>query len=70
VRFLPPLGGVSAIDAPSMPFHDPAVNSALFDAIRSGWKRATNRKLIEVAANINDPKFAAQAAAQLRSIIN
>ncbi|BBK33510.1 uncharacterized protein (UPF0261 family) [Stella humosa] len=69
VRFLLPLGGVSAIDAPGMPFHDPASDQALFEAIRSGWKKARNRKLIEVAANINDPKFTAEAVAQFRSII-
>lgn len=69
VRFLLPLGGVSAIDAPNMPFHDPEADQALFEAIRSGWKKAANRKLVEVAANINDPKFAAEAVKQFRSII-
>lgn len=68
VRFLLPLGGVSAIDAPNMPFHDPEADQALFEAIRSGWKKAANRKLVEVAANINDPKFAAEAVRQFRSI--
>lgn len=70
VRFLLPLGGVSAIDAPNMPFHDPEADQALFEAIRSGWKKAANRKLVEVAANINDPKFAAEAVKQFRSIIS
>jgi uncharacterized protein (UPF0261 family) len=69
VRFLLPLGGVSAIDAPSMPFHDPAADQALFEAIRSGWKKAASRKLVEVEANINDPKFAAEAVRHFRSII-
>lgn len=68
VRFLLPLGGVSAIDAPNMPFHDPEADQALFEAIRLGWKKAANRKLVEVAANINDPKFAAEAVKQFRSI--
>ena len=36
VRFLLPLGGrPSAIDAPGMPFHDPAADEALFAAIRA-----------------------------------
>jgi uncharacterized protein (UPF0261 family) len=35
VRFLLPLGGVSAIDAPGMPFHDPEADAALFAAIRA-----------------------------------
>ena len=58
VRFLLPLKGVSAIDAAHMPFHDPAADAALFNAIRSGWKAAPNRQLIEVNAHINDAAFA------------
>lgn len=69
VRFLLPLGGVSAIDAPAMPFHDPEADEALFAAIRGGWKKAANRKLVEVDANINDPKFAAEAVRQFRSVM-
>lgn len=63
VRFLLPLQGVSAIDAPGKPFHDPAADAALFAAIRAAWKPAPNRKLIEVDAHINDPAFA-EAAVQ------
>ena len=61
VRFLLPLHGVSAIDQAGKPFHDPAADSALFDAIRSGWVAAPNRKLIEIDAHINDPAFAEAA---------
>jgi len=32
VRFLIPEGGVSALNAPGLPFHDPAADRALFDA--------------------------------------
>jgi uncharacterized protein (UPF0261 family) len=69
VRFLIPLGGVSAIDAPGMPFHDPKASAAAFEAVRAGWRAAKNRKLIEVDANINDPKFAAEAVKQFKAII-
>jgi uncharacterized protein (UPF0261 family) len=68
VRFLLPLGGVSAIDAPGKPFHDPAADTALFDAIRVGWQTAPNRRLIEVDAHINDPAFAAAAVAAFTEI--
>jgi uncharacterized protein (UPF0261 family) len=61
VRFLLPLRGVSAIDAPGKPFHDPAADAALFAAIRAAWKPAPNRKLIEIDAHINDPAFAEAA---------
>ena len=68
VRFLLPLGGVSALDAPGQPFHDPAADAALFAAIREGWVSAPNRQLIEVDAHINDETFAAAAAAAFKSI--
>jgi len=56
-RFLLPLGGVSAIDVPGMPFHDPAADAALFETIRAGFVPAPDRKLIEVDAAINDRAF-------------
>ncbi len=68
VRFLLPLQGVSAIDAPGKPFHDPQADAALFEAIRSGWRDAPNRKLIEVDAHVNDPAFAAAAVHAFREI--
>jgi uncharacterized protein (UPF0261 family) len=58
VRFLLPLRGVSAIDAPGQPFHDPEADAALFDAIRSGWRPAPNRQLVELDLHINDRAFA------------
>ncbi len=58
VRFLLPLGGVSAIDVPGMPFHDPAADAALFGTIRAGFEPAPNRRLVEVPAAINDRAFA------------
>lgn len=57
-RFLLPLRGVSAIDAPEQPFHDEAADAALFQAIRSGWQKAPNRELVELDLHINDPAFA------------
>jgi len=58
VRFLIPEGGVSALDAPGQPFHDPAADKALFDALSSGFKETGNRKLIRLPHHINDPAFA------------
>ncbi|MBX9752548.1 MAG: Tm-1-like ATP-binding domain-containing protein [Roseococcus sp.] len=68
VRFLLPLGGVSAIDVPGMPFHDPAADAALFETIRAGFIPAANRKLIEVEAAINDRAFADAALAAFQEI--
>ena len=68
VRFLLPLGGVSAIDLPGGPFHDPAADAALFDSIRSGWQAAPNRQLIVVDAHINDAAFAEAVIAAFRAV--
>jgi uncharacterized protein (UPF0261 family) len=69
VRFLLPLGGVSAIDVPGMPFHDPEADAALFAAIRSGFASGPNRKLIEVPAAINDRAFADAVLAAFQEIV-
>jgi uncharacterized protein (UPF0261 family) len=68
VRFLLPLHGVSAIDAPGKPFHDPEADAALFAAVRATWKPAPNRQLIEIDAHINDPAFAEGAVHAFREI--
>jgi uncharacterized protein (UPF0261 family) len=57
-RFLLPLKGISAIDAPGQTFHDPQADDALFSAIRKGWTSAPNRELIELDCHINDAAFA------------
>jgi uncharacterized protein (UPF0261 family) len=68
VRFLLPLAGISAIDAPGMPFHDPEADTALFEAIRATLKTTPRRRLIEIDANINDPSFATALVDQFREI--
>ncbi|MGX9177619.1 Tm-1-like ATP-binding domain-containing protein [Mesorhizobium sp. BHbdii] len=70
VRFLLPLRGVSAIDASGQPFHDPAADAALFDAIRSWWQPARNRRLVEVDAHINDESFSTALVENFREISN
>ncbi len=68
VRFFLPLKGVSAIDAAGQPFHDTAADAALFDAIRTGWRKTRNHKLIELDLNINDSAFAAAAVKAFNEI--
>lgn len=68
VRFLLPLGGVSAIDVPGMPFHDPEADAALFAAIRATLKVTPKRRLVELPHAINDPAFAAALVAEFRAI--
>lgn len=69
VRFLLPLGGVSMIDAPDMPFHDPEADAALFAAIEKTFEETDNRKLIKSPHNINDPEFAAALVDAFREIV-
>lgn len=68
VRFLLPLKGVSAIDAPGQPFPDADADAALFDAIRKGWKASRPRKLVELDCHINDVAFAEAAVKAFREI--
>ncbi|TQV78551.1 ABC transporter permease [Denitrobaculum tricleocarpae] len=68
VRFLIPEGGVSALDAPGQPFHDPEADRALFDAITRGFKETGNRRLLRLPQNINDPAFTDAVIAALAEI--
>ncbi|MGE4369377.1 MAG: Tm-1-like ATP-binding domain-containing protein [Burkholderiaceae bacterium] len=58
VHLFLPLHGLSAIDAPGQPFHDPAANRALFDAIESAFVPTEKHHLHTVPLHINDPDFA------------
>jgi len=68
VRFIIPQGGVSALDAPGQPFHDPAADKALFDAIKSRFQETSNRRLIITPHNINDPAFTGVVKTALEEI--
>lgn len=70
VRFLLPEGGVSAIDAPGMPFHDPDADAVLFTALEEHFRQDARHQLVRIPAHINDPAFAAAAVAAFRDIIN
>jgi uncharacterized protein (UPF0261 family) len=66
VRFLIPEGGVSALDAPGMAFHDPAADAALFDALGRSVRPDGRRRLVRLPHHINDPAFADALVAALR----
>lgn len=65
-----PLGGVSAVDAPGMPFHDPAADEALFATIRDTFRSDANRRLIELPMHINDPAFATAMTAEFLRMLS
>ena len=58
LRFLIPEGGVSAIDRPGQPFHDPEADRALFAAIEQSFRPGADRKLQRLPMHINDEAFA------------
>jgi uncharacterized protein (UPF0261 family) len=55
--FLLPEGGVSALDRPGGPFHDPEADEALFEAIEKTVRPTSRRRVQRVRANINDAAF-------------
>ncbi|GAA2347008.1 Tm-1-like ATP-binding domain-containing protein [Saccharopolyspora halophila] len=57
VRFLLPTGGVSMLDAPGQPFHDPEADAVLFDTIESRVETTADRQVVRVGHNVNDPEF-------------
>ena len=69
VRFLLPEGGVSLIDAPGQPFHDPEADAALFDAIEANVVQTPDRVVTRVAANINDEAFVDAVLAAFADVI-
>jgi uncharacterized protein (UPF0261 family) len=68
VRFFIPEGGVSMLDAPDNPFHDPVADKALFDALERTVRQTSSRQLVRVPHNVNDPEFSAQVVQAFRSL--
>lgn len=68
VRFLIPEGGVSVLDAPGQPFHDPEADAALFDALERTVEQTDARRLVRLPHTINDPAFAAALVQAFRDI--
>jgi uncharacterized protein (UPF0261 family)/ABC-type branched-subunit amino acid transport system ATPase component len=58
VRFLIPEGGVSAIDRLGQPFHDPAANATLFNAIEQRFRPGAEKRLQRLPLHVNDEAFA------------
>jgi len=56
VTLVLPLRGVSMLDAPGQPFHDPDADRVLFDTLRASV--APPVRVVEIDAHINDPAFA------------
>jgi uncharacterized protein (UPF0261 family) len=57
-RLLIPELGISALDAPGQPFHDPEADTALFEELESAILPAQGRSIERLPLHINDPEFA------------
>jgi uncharacterized protein (UPF0261 family) len=68
LTLLIPEKGVSLIDAPGQPFHDPEADAALFEEIERLFQPGSARKIVRLPYHINDPEFAAAAAAEFQAI--
>lgn len=69
VRFLLPEKGISALDAPGQPFHDPEADAALFDALEATVAQTKQRRIIRYPYHINDPEFAAMLVKHFREVM-
>jgi uncharacterized protein (UPF0261 family) len=69
VRFLLPEGGVSLLDRPGQPFHDPEADAALFEAIEKTVRQTGKRRVERVKGNINDDGFVAALVAAFHSVV-
>jgi uncharacterized protein (UPF0261 family) len=70
VRFLLPLGGVSALDAPGQPFWDPDADAALLGTLAMELQQTEHRKLVRLPYHINDPKFALAGVEEFLAIVD
>jgi uncharacterized protein (UPF0261 family) len=63
-----PRGGVSALDQPGQPFHDPDADAACFDAITEGL-RGSAVEVVPLDVHINDPAFGLAMAERLHQLV-
>jgi len=62
-----PTEGISMIDVTGGPFHDPAADAALVEALRRDLRH--DIEVVELAVDINDPSFGPAMAARLDELI-
>lgn len=68
LRLLLPEGGVSMLDAPGQPFHDPQADAALFEELETQIQRSAARQVLRHSHHINDPEFARALVDQFESL--
>jgi uncharacterized protein (UPF0261 family) len=68
VRILIPEKGVSMLDAPGQPFHDPEADSALFEELTASVKQDAGRVIRRLPCHINDDAFVSALVAEYLSL--
>jgi len=69
VRFLLPEGGISLIDVPGQPFHDPEADAVLFSALEETVHQTDGRRLVRLPYNINDQAFSDALVSTFRDVM-
>lgn len=69
VSLLLPMGGLSMIDAPGQPFHDPTADAVLFDTLERLFVVSDTHRLLRLPQHINDPQFAEAVALEVRAVL-
>lgn len=69
VRFLIPLGGFSALDAPGEPFWLPQASEAFASTLEAELIPTAQRQIVRLPYHINDPLFAEAAVTTFRSLV-
>lgn len=69
VVVLIPQKGISALDTPGQPFHDPQADAKLFEALETGLRGARNAQVIVRDEHINDSSFAECAVLELNRLM-
>lgn len=68
LTLLIPERGLSTIDAPGQPFHDPHADAALFEELERSVEQTEQRRIKRLPLHINDPAFAAALVAEFLSL--
>jgi uncharacterized protein (UPF0261 family) len=63
-----PLHGISMLDAPGEPFHDPEADHALFDELEQAVEQNASRRVIRLPMHINDAEFSASLVEHFKAL--
>lgn len=70
VHVLLPILGLSALDSPGKPFHDPVADNALFDELEKSLAGLDNVRVERIAAHINDQSFIERAIEVFQNLLS